>query len=306
VQRHIIPAFLAISSIALAGSSCDKKTSAKPEKTTNGNNVVKAADRVKNQNNSDPIPGVSLEGISAENVKRFHKHANSLVSPCGGAASLRTASKKDSKCVQGKYGAQYLAQMLKDEAEDDIITKVWTNLYEKKHTKVAFKIDPESPHSGPTDAKVVLVEFFDYGCGHCKEFHPVVAELAQEFPQDMVIYYKNFVLGGFPNSKIAAQAALAAHKQGKFHKMHDKLWEMQGAHQQKQLDGYATALGLDMAKFKTDSAGSAVQVDTDKVAGNQAKVQGTPALYVNGVVYEGIKEARYLKIWINQALAVNR
>lgn len=304
VQRHIVPAILAISWIALAGASCDKKTSAKPEKAPK--DVVKAADRAKNANNTDPIPGVSLEGLSKDNIKRFHRHANLLVSPCGGGKSLRTAAAKDSKCVKGRYAAQYLAQLLRDEADDEVINKVWKLLYEGERTKIKFKLTPEMPHSGPTDAKVVMVEFFDYGCGHCKEFLPAVKELTQEFPQDLVVYYRHFILGGFPNSKIAAQAAMAAHAQGKFHEMHDKLFEMQGAHQKDQLDKYAAELGLDMAKFKTDFAAAASVVDKDRAAGDRAGVEGTPAVFVNGRIYKGIKEARYLKIWINQELAVNR
>ncbi len=307
VQRHIVPAFLALSWIALAGASCDKKSSSKPGKTAGPNpDVVSAADRAKNKNNTDPIPGVSLEGISADNVKRFHKHANSLPSPCGKAQSLRTAAGKDSKCVRGKYAAQYLAQLLKDEAEDDVIKKVWGNLYEGKAPKVKVPVDPEAPHTGPTDGKVVIVEFFDYGCGHCKEFHPTTTELAQEFPQDLVIYYKNFVLGGFPNSKIAAQSAVAAHKQDKFKEMHQKLFEMQGAHQAKELTKYAQEIGLDMAQYNKDFAAAAVAVDKDRALGDRVNVQGTPALFINGRIYEGIKEARYLKIWVNQELAVNR
>ena len=305
MQRHIIPAFLAVSWIALAGASCDKKTSAKPEAAPN-ENAIKAADRAKKANNTDPIPGVSLDGVSKENVKRFYKLVNRLTSPCGNGQSLRTAAGKDSKCVKGRYAAQYLAQLLRDEADDEVINKVWKRLYETKHPVIKFKLNPADPHSGPTDAKVVMVEFFDYGCAHCKEFLPAVKELVQEFPQDLVVYYKHFILGGFPNSHIAAQAAVAAHAQGKFLEMHDKLFEMQGAQQKEQLDNYAAEVGLDMAKYKKDFAAAAKVVDENRAEGDRAGVGGTPAVFIDGRVYNGIKEARYLKIWINQELALNR
>lgn len=304
VQRHIIPVFLAISWVALAGASCDKKSSAKTDGPKN-NAVIGAADRADNKNTS-PITGVSLEGISPENQKRFHMYANTLPSPCGKGQSLRKSAEKGSSCPQGRFAAQYLAQLLKDEAEHEIVQKVWKNLYESERPKLKLAIDPEAPHSGPTDARVVMVEFFDYGCGHCKDFHPVLGELANEFPQDLVVYYKNFVLGGFPHSKIAAQSALAAHKQSKFKEMHAKLWEHQGAHQPDQLDKYAQEIGLDLAQFKKDQAASAVIVDQHRQEGDRVNIHGTPTLFVNGRIYEGIKEARYLKIWINQEIASAR
>jgi predicted DsbA family dithiol-disulfide isomerase len=55
------------------------------------------------------------------------------------------------------------------------------------------------------------------------------------------------------------------------------------------LETYAGAVGLDVAKFKADfeSPEIAKQVKDDTDAGRAAGVRGTPSLYVNGRRYQG-------------------
>src|SRR5689334_23687503 len=48
----------------------------------------------------------------------------------------------------------------------------------------------------------------------------------------------------------AAEAALAAHEQGKFWEMHDKLFENQKALDRASIERYAEELKLNMSKFK--------------------------------------------------------
>jgi protein-disulfide isomerase len=52
------------------------------------------------------------------------------------------------------------------------------------------------------------------------------------------------------NAHIAAEAALAAHEQGKFWEMHDKLFANQQGLDKDSLVKYASELGLDVGKFK--------------------------------------------------------
>ena len=53
------------------------------------------------------------------------------------------------------------------------------------------------------------------------------------------------------HAREAAEAAQAAHAQGKFWAMHDKLFENNKALDRASLDTYAKAVGLDMARFQT-------------------------------------------------------
>jgi len=86
------------------------------------------------------------------------------------------------------------------------------------------------------------------------------------------------------NAMNAARAALAAHKQGKFWEMHDKLFANQDALQPDQLKEYAAQIGLNVARFEKDMASSEVQkqIDEESRLADQSGVTGTPTLFVNG------------------------
>ena len=87
-----------------------------------------------------------------------------------------------------------------------------------------------------------------------------------------------------PNAERAAAASLAAHQQGKFWEMHDKLFDNQRALDENSLMTYAQALGLDMEKFKKDF----VDPELRKTIADQGDfaramgARGTPAFLING------------------------
>jgi protein-disulfide isomerase len=123
----------------------------------------------------------------------------------------------------------------------------------------------------------------------------------------VVVYFKNFPLSSNPDSQPAAQAALAAHRQGKFDAMHTALFEHLDAHGKKALFGYAREQGLDMTRFAADFAGRAVveRVFLDRKEGIAAEVTGTPSLYLNGREYSDPLALPFVKDWIDEELAVN-
>ena len=79
-----------------------------------------------------------------------------------------------------------------------------------------------------SSAKVTLVEFGDYECPACGEYHPLVKELLTDLAGKVNFVFRNFPLSQHANAQISAQAAEAAGLQGKFWQMHDKLYESQG------------------------------------------------------------------------------
>lgn len=72
--------------------------------------------------------------------------------------------------------------------------------------------DPRDPSAGPKDAKVTVVEFFDYRCPHCKDAAPDVLALIKAHP-DVRFVFKELPIFG-PQSQAAAAAAIAAYEQG--------------------------------------------------------------------------------------------
>lgn len=298
-----------MATVALSGASCGKKSSAR-EGDDDAKELAAALDRATQEQEAKgprpPIEGVDLKGLDDGQKSRFDKLIDSLVSPCGKAESLRKSATVTKNCKRSLHAARYVATMIEMGAEDSDVRKFYGARYVDRENN-QFKLGPDVPHSGPTDAPVVIVEFYDYGCPVCGQVHPVMQELLQAHPQDVVVYYKqNPIVDKHPGSGNAAQAALAAHKQGKFKEMHDKLFEEAPSHSREQVFGYAREIGLDMARFEKDYAAAAAQVTADDAEGNSVKVRGTPTFFINGHRYEDPLEDVFFESWVQEELAVNR
>src|SRR5207244_9177473 len=102
------------------------------------------------------------------------------------------------------------------------------------------------------------------------------------------------------------RAARAASLQGKFKDMHDRLIAPQTAHTREAVIGYAKELGLDVAKFEKAYEDVNPQITTDLKQGEDAGVDSTPTVFFNDRKYEGPPYAKYLDMWIDEEIAVNR
>ena len=145
---------------------------------------------------------------------------------------------------------------------------------------------------GDPDAPVRLIEFSDFGCGYCRQFHEEVwPTLEQEYVETGKVFWKYvpMILGIFPNAMDAAQAGECAAEQGRFRDMQDRLFaaqrEWKGSDQAEDvLVSIATDLGLDLPRWR-----ACIQDGTrdDRIAAGtqlsqQAGVRGTPTFFVVG------------------------
>jgi protein-disulfide isomerase len=289
----------------LGGASCEKSKAA----TDTG--AIKAADEASRANDpkvidTTPVPGIDVSKFPEKGQKLFFKLVDSFSSPCGKAHSLRTSIKEDPSCKRAPFAAKYLAAMIEDEIPEDDVRKLFAAKYKDAHEAHSFKLD-DVQHAGSPDAPIKIVEFFDYGCPACVAFKPIMDEVIEENGATTVVYYKMFPLVDLhPNSMSAAQAALAAAKQGKFKEMHDTLFEHAPEQTRENVMQYAADLHLDMAKFEADYDAAEPAVRADMAEGEAAGVNGTPTIFFNGTQYEGPAHPRYFKYWIDEDLAVNR
>lgn len=76
-----------------------------------------------------------------------------------------------------------------------------------------------APAVGPKDAKVTVVEFFDFACGHCKALAPVMSRLMKDNPDVRFIFNPLYFIS--PASPYAAKVSLAAFEKGKFAEVFD-------------------------------------------------------------------------------------
>ena len=310
-QRRAILAL--ICAPLLAGASCGKK----PAKTDN--NAVAIADKGSNGSagsagvvipdgpvDSTPLsPAVDLAKLDDTKTQLFYKLVGSLSSPCGKAESLRKSYTSDTSCKRAPFAVKYVIALLSDEASESVAREQYDLKY--KDPGAVINIDSsKAPHEGTLGAPVKMVEFFDYGCPHCEEFKPMLEQVINAEGDKVCVYFMNFVLGHFPGSKEAAQTAIAADAQGKFKEMHDMLYAHRTEHEHDQLFGYAKSLNLDMTKFAADYDAAAPHVDADHAAGDSAGVDATPTLYFNSRKYTGPMAARYIEMWVEEEVAVNR
>ena len=151
-------------------------------------------------------------------------------------------------------------------------------------------VDPQDPVRGPADALVTVVVFSDFGCGFCDRVRSTLDRMVEGFPREIRIVWKNLERRRDRSAPGPAEAALAAHAQGRFWEMHDLLFENRGA-DRAALDDFAQRLTLDLAAFRTtlDTRVHNAQIERDRALADQVGVAATPTLFVNGRMVRGYR-----------------
>jgi protein-disulfide isomerase len=140
----------------------------------------------------------------------------------------------------------------------------------------------DAPSFGPENAKVTLVEFSDFQCPYCSRAAEVVHKVRERYGDKVRFVFRQFPLDFHKQAHLAAQAALAAHQQGKFWEFHDLLFANQNALGREQLEQYAKQLDVKNIDQALDSAKYKAAVDADVSLGGTVAVNGTPTLFING------------------------
>ncbi|HJX53709.1 MAG TPA: thioredoxin domain-containing protein [Polyangia bacterium] len=147
-----------------------------------------------------------------------------------------------------------------------------------------YRIPLEGPFRGAVNPKVNIVEFTDFQCPFCSQATGTLQKLLRQYPDDVRLYFRNLPMGFHADSSLAAQAAMAAHAQGKFWQMHDKLFEDPAKLKRADIEAYAREIGLDVGRFKRDLDNQTWKgmVEADAALASQMGVVGTPNFFING------------------------
>ncbi len=147
-----------------------------------------------------------------------------------------------------------------------------------------------APTLGPADAPITLVEFSDFQCPYCAHVNPTIYRVAQEYPHQVRIVFRQFPLDSMhPDARVAAEASLCANEQGEFWELHDKMFSAQHELTPQTIRQLASELGLDYNAFGSCMAEGRykAQVQGDLEAGEIAGVTGTPSIFINGRLLAG-------------------
>lgn len=147
----------------------------------------------------------------------------------------------------------------------------------------------KAPTLGKSDAPITLVEFSDFQCPYCQATVPTLKQVEQKYGDKVQIVYKQFPLGIHPFAPKAAEASLCANEYGKFWEMHDAMFQDQQKLSVSDLKQTARRVGIDGKKFDAclDAGRYVEQVQNDQKEGQRLGVNGTPAMYINGLAVEG-------------------
>jgi protein-disulfide isomerase len=300
ISRHFALLMLVMTPL-LAGGACEKKPA--NSDTSGAGGAIDRSDAQAAPVDKTPLQGFDLK-LQGEKAELFYRLVGSLNSPCQKPHSLRQSFTKDPGCKRAPFALRYITALIEDEVNEPRIREEYKQKYEDIKM---VKIDvAKAPKHGNESAPIKLVEFFDYECPHCQQFKPMLDKLHEQYEGKIVTYYMMFPIESkHPNSRSAAQAALAANTLGKFKAMHDILFA-QTAHDRDAVMSYALTLALDVNKFEPAYNAVSEQVTSDLKQGHDAGVDSTPTLFFNDRKYEAPLHPRYLAMWIDEELAVNR
>jgi protein-disulfide isomerase len=162
-----------------------------------------------------------------------------------------------------------------------------------------------APVKGPKNAPVTIIAFSDFQCPFCSRAVPTLKQIEETYGNKVKLAFKHQPLPFHQNAKLAAMASMAAHEQGKFWEMHDKMFANQQALDRASLERYAQEIGLDMGKFKAalDSNKYDAYVTADSNEGMRVGANGTPTFFINGRQIVGAQPFEAFKTVIDQELA---
>lgn len=151
------------------------------------------------------------------------------------------------------------------------------------------------PAAGPANAPVTIVVFSDFQCPHCRRVGKALREVQRAFPGRTQVVFRHFPICAECNpytksmlhrrACLLARAAEAAHEQGRFWEMHDRLFELGGAIGEEPIVALARELSLDVDRFRARLASPAeldARIVEDARVASSLKIRGTPLVFVNG------------------------
>ncbi len=162
-----------------------------------------------------------------------------------------------------------------------------------------------APRLGDPKAPVTVVEFADFECGHCADLSPVLEGLVKKpLKGKVVLYFKPYPLKTEGGRLLAAQAALAAHRQGKFWEMAHLLFEEIELHTADGMERLARKVGLDVDRFRAAMKDRNLlkEIEANKILGLRLGIEGTPAIFINGKAYRLPHDEQHLRDRLEEEL----
>ncbi|MBT0963190.1 thiol:disulfide interchange protein DsbA/DsbL [Denitromonas iodatirespirans] len=151
------------------------------------------------------------------------------------------------------------------------------------------KFAPVSPAQPTADkSKVEVIEFFHYGCPHCRDFDPLLEQWVHKLPAD-VAFVRVPAIWGNPQLKALAQLYYAAEATGDIEKIHADVFvavqdEKAPLTTEEGVAAWVAGKGVDAKRFMDAYKSFGVQSKlqrADQVA-RAYRINGVPTLAIDG------------------------
>ncbi|MDC3956829.1 DsbA family protein [Polyangium jinanense] len=167
-----------------------------------------------------------------------------------------------------------------------------------------------SPTKGSATAPVTIMVWSDFECPACRRIVPIVERVAAAHENDVRLVHKFYPLPRHTHAEVAARAAYAAQKQGRYWEMEHELFENQDKLGDATIGELAEELGLDMGKLRADMQSEAATktIERDKADADRAGLMGTPFILINGREFDlGLfKPEPDLDAWVSMEIELAR
>lgn len=173
------------------------------------------------------------------------------------------------------------------------------------------EVSSEDWVGGNPEAAVTLVEYADFQCPACGQYHPIIKKLEEELGAQVRFVFRHFPLARVhPNAEAAAAAAEAAGLQEKFWEMRNILFERQNDWSKKPnprvaFVAYAQELGLNTDQFKNDMELDVIEekIQTQFNGGTASGVNSTPTFFINSAKIDNPRSLDDFRHTLAQAIA---
>jgi protein-disulfide isomerase len=214
-----------------------------------------------------------------------------LAAACGGKPQEIAAPDSVDQMSKAEVWAIVKEGLLR---EPEILVEAFTEL-ERRQTEAAFvrlTAHDNDPSVGPKNAPIVIVEFFDYRCPYCKAANDWLFKQADNRNGQVRVIFKEFPILS-EESAVAARAALAADRQGKYREMHTALMKVPNFSSES-IERAAKSVGLNMDRWKRDMADPRLEEHIARVhrEAQEAGIDATPGWFINGQTYQGFHEPK--------------
>ncbi|KPA09889.1 DSBA oxidoreductase [Candidatus Magnetomorum sp. HK-1] len=194
------------------------------------------------------------------------------------------------KQLQNKI-RQGLLEEMKDKKVDELLSKLKRDVdieYKSitfSKPKYAVHVNDNDHFIGNDKTSVLIVVFFDFGCGYCRMLFRTLIEVKNHFGNKVKLVFKQFPLNLSNPAMYRAISAECAGKQNRFIDYSNLLFNSQSRQlpSNNVMSDYAEQLNLDMDAFHACmDQNDSTHIGENIREGQKLKIESVPTIFING------------------------